>query len=144
MSEENKTALAYVDGSFNVKTKEYSGGVVLFYEDKMTCLSIKGNDPEYGKMRNVAGEILAAKLAMTESLHLGVKRLTIFYDYQGIASWCLGEWRVTKKETREYKEYYDSLQGKLEVFFQKVKSHSGNEWNDLADKLAKDALSLND
>ena len=92
-------------------------------------------------MRNVAGEILGAELAMREAVRRGVGKLTIFHDYQGIASWCLGEWKTNKEGTIAYKQYYDSLKGQMDISFQKVKGHSGDVWNDRADELARAACS---
>jgi len=39
-----------------------------------------------------------------------------------------------------YKAYYDSIKDKLRVIFKKVLAHSGNEYNEEADRLAKEAL----
>ena len=133
--------LEYVDGSYNVKTGEYGCGVVFFCEGERTEISRKGEDEELASMRNVAGEILGAELAMREAVRRGVGKLTIFHDYQGIASWCLGEWKTNKEGTIAYKQYYDSLKGQMDISFQKVKGHSGDVWNDRADELARAACS---
>ena len=126
-TKENKIedeALAYVDGSYNVKTGEYSCGVVFFFEGEKT---------EYG-------EILGAQVAMKMAVEQGAESLTIVHDYQGIASWCTGEWKTNKEGTKAYKAYFDSLKDKLIIHFQKVKGHSGDEYNDLADELAKSVI----
>lgn len=65
------------------------------------------------------------------------KKIYIYHDYQGIASWCLGEWKTNKEGTRQYKEYYDSVKDSIEIVFCKVKGHSGDTWKHLADELAK-------
>lgn len=135
-------AVAYVDGSYHVETMEYSAGVVFFYKGEEIRISRKGDNAELASMRNVAGEILGAEIAMREAVARGIKKLTIVHDYQGIASWCLGEWKTNKEGTKAYKEYFDSLQGQIKIQFQKVKGHSGNQWNDLADELAKEALGI--
>lgn len=57
-TKENKIedeALAYVDGSYNVETGEYSCGVVFFFEGEKTEYCEKGTDSELAAMRNVAG-----------------------------------------------------------------------------------------
>lgn len=131
------TAVAYVDGSYNASSGEYGCGVVFFYEGEEIHLSKKGESEEMASMRNVAGEILGAQLAMKEARERGASALTIYHDYQGIAAWCLGEWKTNKEGTRAYKAYYDSLKDKLAIHFVKVKGHSGDKWNDKADELAK-------
>lgn len=133
-------AIAYVDGSYQVITGEYSCGVVFLYQGEELHFAKKGEEEELAQMRNVAGEIMGAALAMEEAVNRGVKKLTIYHDYQGIASWCKGEWKTNKEGTKAYKAYYDSLQEVLEIHFVKVKGHSGDKYNDLADELAKSAL----
>lgn len=133
-------AIAYVDGSYNVATGQYSCGVVFFFGGDKTEYCEKGTDLELASMRNVAGEILGAQVAMKMALEKGAKSLTIVHDYQGIASWCTGEWKTNKEGTKAYKTYFDSLKDKLDIHFQKVKGHSGDEYNDLADELAKSVI----
>ena len=133
-------AVAYVDGSYNVATGEYSCGVVLFYRGQEMHLAEKGTDEELASMRNVAGEILGARRAMEECIRRGIGALTIYHDYQGIASWCLGEWKINKEGTKAYKEYFDSIQDVCQVNFVKVKGHSADKYNDLADELAKSVI----
>lgn len=132
--------IAYVDGSYNTETGYYACGIVFFCENGEEHYNEKGMDIELAGMRNVAGELLGARRAMEMAIKRGLKKLIIYHDYQGIASWCLGEWKTNKEGTRAYKEYYDSIQGKLDVAFCKVKGHSGDTWNDLADQLAKELI----
>lgn len=140
--EEPVQAVAYVDGSYNRGTGEYSCGIVFRYDGKEEQISLKGERPELSEMNNVAGEIFGAEMAMKRALELGLTSIAIYHDYQGIASWCLGEWKTNKEGTRAYKAYYDSICDKLKVVFRKVKGHSGDEGNELADQLAKRALGL--
>lgn len=133
-------AVAYVDGSYNAATGEYSCGVVFMYGGEELRIAKKGENAELASMRNVAGEILGAKLAMQKAVELGVKKLRIYHDYQGIASWCLGEWKTNKEGTRAYREYFDSVKNQVEIRFVKVKGHSGDTYNDVADELAKSVI----
>ena len=87
-----------------------------------------------------AGEILGSQLAMELAVKRGIRKIKIYHDYQGIASWCLGEWKTNKEGTKAYKKYYDSVQDKLQVTFVKVKGHSGDHYNDMADELAKSVI----
>ena len=137
---DGEKAVAYVDGSYNVANGQYSCGVVLFHHGKEEHIAERGTDESLASMRNVAGEILGARRAMEESIRLGMKEIDIYHDYQGIASWCLGEWKSNKEGTKNYKAYYDSIQGQLKVNFIKVKGHSSDKYNDLADELAKSAI----
>lgn len=134
--------IAYVDGSYHIHTKEFSYGMVILKDGKEYCFSEKFEDPELALMRNVAGEIMGAKAAMEYALQQGIKSLIIYHDYEGIAKWCLNEWKTNKEGTKKYKEFYDSIKDKIQIQFVKVKGHSNDKYNDMADRLAKDALGI--
>ena len=124
----------YVDGSFAVDKANYSYGLVavkdgeIIYKDKG-----KGFDKEAVSLRNVSGEVLGAN---------GFKEVTIGYDYQGVESWALGTWKRNNRITSEYNEFMQSKMKEVKIKFKKIKGHSGHKYNDLADKLAKEALDI--
>ena len=91
-------------------------------------------------MRNVAGEVLASTEAMKLACELGIKELTIYHDYEGIAAWPLRKWKANKEGTIAYRDYYDSIKERLNVKFVKVKGPSGDALNERADALAKAGL----
>ena len=132
----------YVDGSFRADTGAYSYGMVVLKEGEELCFKEQFTDPEMAAMRNVAGEIRGAMAAMEYALQEGFQTLYLYYDYAGIRHWCTGEWKANKPATQAYRAYYQGLEGLLDVQFQKVKGHSHNHYNDLADKLAKEALGI--
>lgn len=136
------TVIAYVDGSYNIKTQIFACGVVIITADGEKYLSQSYNDKELATMRNVAGEIKGSVAAMEYCLENGIKNLHIFYDYAGIEKWCNGEWKTNKSGTMDYKRFYDGICDKLSVTFHKVKGHSGDKYNDMADKLAKKAAGI--
>lgn len=132
---------AYVDGSYNSNKKAYGSGVVIIKDEEVIKeMSIIGNNSSWAEMRNVAGEIKAAILAMNYAASKGYKSITIFYDYQGIESWATGEWKAKKECTKSYKEYFDEISKIIDVSFIKVKAHSGNKYNNMADRLASELL----
>lgn len=135
-------AVAYVDGSFNAETGVFGYGVVMFFNNKESHLSDSFNDEEMAAMRNVAGEIYGSMAAMEFAVKNKVKYLTIYHDYMGISKWCLGEWKTNKAGTIAYKKFYDRAKKKVNITFEKVKGHSGDKYNDLADKLAKEACGI--
>ena len=133
---------AYVDGSF-LKGKVFGCGCVIIKDGEVIAeISEAYEDEELASMRNVAGEIKASELAMRYALDNGYASISIYHDYQGIASWCLGEWKTNKAGTIAYKEFYDSIKDRLMVYFVKVKGHSGDTYNDMADNLAKKAIGI--
>ena len=87
-------------------------------------------------------EILGATYAMKYAYDHDIKNLVIYHDYEGIAKWCLGEWKTNKLETQTYKNKYQEYSKKVNISFVKVKGHSGDKYNDLADALAKEAAGV--
>ena len=136
------TSVAYVDGSFNVDTMVYGYGVVMMYHGREEYYKGSGNEENMSAMRNVAGEILGATYAMKYAYDHDIKNLVIYHDYEGIAKWCLGEWKTNKLETQTYKNKYQEYSKKVNISFVKVKGHSGDKYNDLADALAKEAAGV--
>ena len=134
--------VAYVDGSFREDTNEYSFGVVLLVEGKEYHFKKSFPEDELSSMRNVAGEIKAAGFIILYCLNRGINKLTIYHDYEGISKWYKNEWKANLFGTKKYQEFANEVKDQIDVSFVKVKSHSNDHYNDLADKLAKDALGI--
>lgn len=141
-SEAPYDGVAYVDGSYNVATGEFSYGVVMFHEGTELHFNRKFDDASLAEMRNVAGEIKGAEAAMEYAYNNGIKRLSIYHDYEGIAKWPLRQWKANKEETKAYQAFYDNIAKNVDITFIKVKGHSGDKYNDEADRLAKEALGI--
>lgn len=140
IEKDEDSLIAYIDGSFSSGNAYGCGCIFLFNGKIVQEVSERFEDEELSAMRNVAGEIKAAELAMDYAIKNSYKNLVICYDYEGIARWPLGEWTPSKKGTKDYKAYYDEVKKKINIKFIKVKAHSGNEFNEMADELAKRAL----
>ena len=132
----------YVDGSYNSATGEFSYGMVVLLGGQEETYSQSFRDEELATMRNVAGEIKGAEAAMQYALDHGIREIAIYHDYEGIAKWCLGEWKTNKEGTKAYKAFYDKAKSRVKIRFVKVAGHSGNKYNDMADELAKEALGI--
>ena len=136
-----KGYIAYVDGSYDDKNKTYSGGVVIIKDGKIIKqISEKYDDEGDSKLRNVAGEIAGARLAIDFAIENNFNKITIYHDYMGIGKWACDEWKANLPLTKDYKEFIKESRKKLEIKFVKVKGHSGNKYNEMADKLARDVL----
>lgn len=138
-----KRNYAYIDGSFNPKTNIYGwGGFLIDQVGKRWIIKGCGSDPNLVKMRNVAGEIMGATEAIKKALKLHMEKLTIYYDYEGISAWALGTWKAKKGGTKRYAEFVKKAMKTLRLYFKHVKSHTGIDGNELADRLAKEAVGL--
>lgn len=133
----------YVDGSYDKQTEWYAYGMVVLKEDgTVEEYSEKYSDPELKEMWNVAGEIMGSCAAMQYAIDYEIPKITIFYDYEGIEKWATGAWKAKKEGTKAYVDFYKKASGKVNITFSKVKGHSGDKYNELADKLARGALGL--
>ncbi len=137
---------AYVDGSYDSSSGRFSCGVVMVRTDaegnvKTRELSAAYDDPEAAKQRNVAGEIMGSKTAIDFCLRQGIDEVSIYHDYEGIGKWADGLWKANNPLTQGYRDYVAKARTKMKISFVKVKAHAGNKYNEMADRLAKDALS---
>ena len=132
--------IAYVDGSYEHLLGAFSYGLVAFVGNEVIRDCAPYYDDPLADMRNVAGEIKGAEAAMKLAIERKCHTLQLYHDYEGIAKWPLGEWKTNKEGTKAYREFYDSIKPLLKVVFHKVTGHSGDTYNEEADKLAKRAL----
>ena len=133
---------AYIDGSYDTVTGCYSFGGVLIIDDKIFDFKKKYDPDDFSSARNVAGEIKGAGFIINYAYNKGIKELNIIYDYEGIEKWYTGQWKAKSDIAKKYLEFASEIKDKIKVNFIKVKSHSNNKYNDMADKLAKEALGL--
>ncbi len=140
--EEQTIPYAFVDGSFNIATGCYGYGGFLVRDGVKEVLQGHGDDPEMASMRNVAGEVCGSMAAIRRAVELGLRELTIYYDYMGIEMWAKGSWKRNKKGTIAYHDYIQSVENVIKLNFVKVKGHSGVEGNEEADRLAKEAVGI--
>ncbi len=132
--------IAYVDGSYDHSLRKYGYGCVLLTPEGEKILSGSGNDPVSLPLRNVAGEMLGAMHAVQWAIREGYTSLEIRYDYEGIEKWVTGQYRAMNERTRQYAAYMRGCASKIRLSFKKVKAHSGDTLNDMADEAARGAL----
>ena len=130
-----------MDGSFNLPEKTYGAGVVLIKDGNEEHFKKAYSDSFYTH-RNVAGEVKASELAINLAIEKGFKKIIIYHDYQGIKSWADGDWKTNNDLTKAYKAFINQKREEIEIGFVKVKGHSNDKYNDLADRLAKDACGI--
>lgn len=138
----NKHIDAYVDGSYRDDTKQYGYGVYLVDGKQEVELYDCGCDADMASIRNVAGEIEAAIVAVNYAIKHKYESITLNYDYMGIERWATGAWRRNNYWTIAYHEFMNKAMMTINVTFNKIKSHSNNIGNDRADALARKAIGV--
>ena len=135
--------IAFVDGSFDVKSGSYGFGcVIIDPEQKLTRLNGKADKAEAATARNVAGEHLATMNALKYAAEHSYKKLTVYHDYEGIEKWYNGKWKAQSFVAVAYLEFVRKYRSFVSVSFVKVEAHTGNTLNEEADRLAKSALGI--
>ena len=132
----------YIDGSYDATTGCYSFGGVLIIDNIDYQFNKKFEADEYSSSRNVAGEIKGASYIINHCIKNNIKEMNLYYDYAGIEQWYNGSWQAKMPIAIKYVEFVNSIKDKIKVNFIKVKSHSNDKYNDLADSLAKKALGI--
>ena len=138
---------AYVDGSYDAASGRYSCGCVIVRNENgeqtvVAELKQAYDDATAAEQRNVAGEIMGAETAIRYCLNNGIGEIAIHHDYEGVGAWADNRWKANNPLTQGYKQFVAEARGSMKIEFIKVKAHAGNKYNEIADKLAKEALGI--
>lgn len=90
-------------------------------------------------MRNISGEITAAMHA-AQWIDYNVGKGIIYHDYTGVADWVTGKWQTSKKYTKMYVDFMKPFYTLGIIDFKWVKGHTNVVGNEIADKLARQAV----
>lgn len=138
---DKNSVIAYIDGSYSKNDKKYGTGIVYITDDKIKEI-YEAFDDKFHIHRNVAGEVKASVGAINKAIEEGKKTIYIHFDYQGIESWAKGSWKRNNELTQRYYNFFQNAKKMIDIHFIKVKAHSNDKYNDLADALAKKSLGI--
>lgn len=133
----------YSDGSYDKATGFYGYSTIVL---------IDGEEPyiRYGKGKagedngwQVNGEVAGAMFGIEYLLRKGYTKMTINYDLINIERWGNGQWKANKSYSKRYRSYVERKRAEgAEIHYHKVKSHSGDKYNEWADFYAKKGLGI--
>jgi ribonuclease H-related protein len=124
----------YVDGSYINGATGY-GAVVLKDGEVVAELCGPVAAAEVNGTRQVAGELRAVEEGLRWCRQHNVGEAEIFYDYYGVEKWATGAWKTNQPLTRGYA--LTVRESGVRVRWRKVAAHTGDRWNEHADRLAK-------
>lgn len=138
----------YTDGSYVKDNPNTVSGGILVLVDGEPCYAstVRLTDKELASTRNAGGEVVAALRAFSllSALMDGVDpsqaAIRVFYDYVGVYNFYSGKWRANNPFMKQYQIESRKLLERLNVKFFWVKSHSGNQYNNAVDWLARGRL----
>lgn len=134
------SAVIYTDGSYNQTSNNYGYGVYMKIDGEESVLF--GSDPCGYDGRNVEGEVAGAVKALEAARAAGVTDVTVYYDYEGVASWADKVWKTNKPYTKAYAQKVDEFRQTMRIQFSHVKSHTAVLGNEYADRIAKLACNM--
>lgn len=132
--------IAFVDGSYDRVSKTFGSGVAVLdlKNDTIEEFKVAGNDK--WDQWNIVGEIEASKFAIKLGYEKELNKICIYHDLKNIALWASGSWQAKNEYTQDYVRYVEKYSENMEITFIKVKGHSCNKYNDIADRLAREAI----
>lgn len=135
--EETDSILVYTDGSCDLEAGVAGYGIVFvqFGEVLFRTNNAYQMNKE-GDSANVGAELMAAMEAVRLAVINEYDEIKITYDYEGVAKFILGDWNPKNALSIYYKNYIDKMKDKVKISFMKVKAHTGEQFNEEADRLA--------
>jgi ribonuclease HI len=130
----------YVDGSYRSGITSYA--VIVLDKDKVLIDTFQKSMVDTFGSHNVTGEILGAIIGIKYAYDRNMS-VKIYHDYSGISNWYNGSWKANTEIAKFYLEEVKNYR-QHDIYFEKVKGHTGDKYNELADRLAKRALDIID
>lgn len=138
--QDNFSAIAYVDASYSDNERFGSIGIVLLTSNEVIQYSEIPENLEDCALTSTNHELLAAAKAIEMAKERHVRNLIIKHDNNSIGDLAKRN-AVTKTDTEEwYKQFVYKHRESMSITFKKVKGHSKEYFNELADRLAYKAL----
>ena len=130
---------AYISGSFNNSGKKYGYAGLIFHEGEKYIVKGNGNDPNLIKIGSVGSQILASRETIKKAIDLEIRKIDIYYDYDGVKKWANGDWSRNLKETEDYYNFIQEIDPIIDINFIKNKNQLIPEKNEVVNLAKKEA-----
>lgn len=129
---------AYVQGTFDKKTKIYGYGCVFAADGEAVERRI-GFGKDTDNIWNIAGQLSGASEAIDYALHKRYDTLDIVCDYEGLLKWADGLWQAKKPMAADYQNFVRRARN-LGLIINFSKAHINDPFVAEVQQLSKDAL----
>lgn len=130
-----------MDGAYNDKNGLAGYGVSLICDG--VPMAFSGPVVRYAnESKNLVGELEAALIAAKQALELDCTRLIIIYDCESIETLATGKSTPKSRLSKYYVSEMNEYMKQLNITFSYSKAHSGNEWHNFADRLAREGCGI--
>lgn len=133
--------IAYVDGSYQDLNDIFGVGILFMSTREYTEMRIRCDDIKHPEFKNIASEINAAKIAISHAINNDYDKIKLHYDFIGVEQYAKEKIKGNKL-AKKYRKFIKKAKKKIKINFVKVKAHSGDNLNNAADHLAKEASKL--
>ena len=133
----NKGYEVDVDGSCFNDSTSYAA---IVRKDGKVIKEISGlvNTDRIKSSRQITGEIKAVIEAVKFCNANEIEEIRLYYDYNGLKYWALGQWKANLISTKYYRDFMKKQ--KIKIEWVKISSHTGVFWNEQVDILAKSVI----
>lgn len=133
--------VSYVDGSYDKRSGKAGFGAVFIINEEVIHTAAESTpvDPD-NNLWNVTAEIAGILYAVKWAIDNDYTDIHVHYDYAGLEKWYTEEWQARNAVTQQYAATMQEYKSQINIHFYKVAAHTGVEFNELADELAKRAL----
>ncbi len=126
-----------VDGSYFSDKTAYAA---IIRKDGKVIKELKGlvDTAKVKSSNQITGEMKAVIKAIDFCNQNKIKKIRLYYDYNGLKYWAQGKWKTNFVSTK----YYQDFMSKQTIIIDwiKISSHTGVYWNERVDELAKSAI----
>lgn len=134
--------IAFTDGSYSSNSPK-SGYGCYIKSPKGDVIEISNvvHTKRFKESNNITPEVMAVLESINWAISNEFETITIFYDLELIGKWATDEFKANADIGKFFLKELKKFEDIISIDYVWVKGHSGVEYNEIADRLARQALS---